>query len=138
MEIIFMAKWFGWMLAAFGITCILSVVVVFFGTAIGPNGTSMLGTTKTVSGVVSDVYEAGAFDAVFEINNSDTSYYINRGLEDIFTLNQLKELTLHKKVSISYVSQTSLLGGGASLHINRLVVGDSVLYDEMKGIPGMR
>jgi hypothetical protein len=103
-------------------------------------GKSVLGTTKTIAGKVEEVSEAGAFDAVFHLENCVETFYINRGLQYYgFTLDGLRQLTRGRSVSISYVAQRSAFPAkGQSSHINKLVVGDSVVFDEMEGIPAYK
>ncbi|MCD6062339.1 MAG: hypothetical protein K0R82_250 [Flavipsychrobacter sp.] len=103
-------------------------------------GKSLLGTTKTVAGKVAEVSEAGAFDAVFHLENCEETFYINRGLQYYgFTLDGLRQLTRGRSVSISYVAQRSAFPAERqSSHINKLVVADSVVFDEMEGIPAYK
>lgn len=103
-------------------------------------GRSLLGSTKTITGKVADVSEAGAFDAVFHLEGCKSTFYINRGLQYYdFTLAGLQQLAKGRAVSISYVSQLSPFDlEGQSGHMNRLVIGDSVIFDEMEGIPAYK
>ncbi|WP_276132159.1 hypothetical protein [Polluticoccus soli] len=103
-------------------------------------GKSVLGSTKTITGKVAEVSEGGAYDAVFHLEQYKSTFYINRGLQYYdFTLEGLMQLSKGKEVTISYVSQLSPFDmEGRSGHMNRLVIGDSVVFDEMKGIPAYK
>lgn len=81
-----------------------------------------------ISGIVEKVYEGGTKDLVFKFVGDNVSYYINRGLENKFELDLVKEELEGKKVSIWYAKHRSQpLGGG---HMTQLQFKDSIYYTE--------
>ena len=78
---------------------------------------------KTI--VVDKIYEGGVKDIVFAQNDGEF-YYINRGLEQGYTLEGLRKQLLNKTVTL----QVSNKLAGPSAHINILRLGDEVIYDE--------
>ena len=86
---------------------------------------------QTQKGIVVDIYEGGVKDAVFHLENDDHLYYINRGLENKFKLENLKELLMGKEVTFIYATHwTPLDWNNKSTHIARLELGEEVIYDE--------
>lgn len=75
---------------------------------------------------VTKVYEGGVKDIVFAEANGNF-YYINRGLEQGYTLEGVREKVLHKNVTLHLAST---LTGSSSNHIAQLTVGDAVLFTE--------
>lgn len=87
------------------------------------NGSSIILKTITVD----TIYEGGAKDIVFAQKNGEF-YYINRGLEQGYTLEGLREQLLNKTVTL----QVTNMLAGPSAHINELRQGEEVMYDENK------
>ncbi len=75
--------------------------------------------------VVSRVYEGGDYDIVFAEANGDF-YYINRGLEQGYTLAGLEQKVLNKKVTL-HLANTIM---GTSNHISQLALEDEVVFTE--------
>jgi hypothetical protein len=76
---------------------------------------------------VDAIYEGGIKDIIFAQNNGEF-YYINRGLEQGYTLEGLREQLLNKTVTL----QVTNMLAGPSAHINELRLGDEVIFDENK------
>ena len=76
--------------------------------------------------IVSKIYEGGVKDIVFETSTGDY-YYINRGLEQGFTLSGLEEKLLNKSVTLRLTKKLA----GVSKHIHQMQVGDEVIYSEL-------
>ncbi|MEM7085375.1 MAG: hypothetical protein AAF489_04290 [Bacteroidota bacterium] len=74
---------------------------------------------------VSKIYEGGVKDIVFANANGDF-YYINRGLERGFTLAEMEQKVLNKKVTL-HLAKTVL---GTSNHIAQLAVENDVIFTE--------
>ena len=81
-----------------------------------------------VSGTVERIYEAGVKDVVFKLKEKNRTYYINRGLENGLTMDSVKFYTLNKAVDLYVVKMR--FGLMRASHINKVVVGDKVLYGE--------
>jgi len=87
------------------------------------NGSSTIVKTITVD----RIYEGGVKDIVFA-QNDGKFYYINRGLEQGYTLEGLRNQLLNKTVTL----QVTNMLAGSSAHINELRLGDEVIFDENK------
>ncbi len=75
---------------------------------------------------VAKVYEGGVKDIVFaEANGS--FYYINRGLEQGYTLEEFREKVLNKNVTL-HLANTLIKSG--SNHIAQIAVGNEILFTE--------
>ncbi len=77
----------------------------------------------------SRVYEAGEKDLVIAAPNGD-SYYINRGLEQGFTIDGMKKKIKNKKVTLHLPKQ--LFGAVTSKHIAQLTCRNKVIFTEFK------
>jgi hypothetical protein len=73
------------------------------------------------------IYEGGVKDIVFAEESGDF-YYINRGLEQGFTLAGMEEQVLNKKVTLHLAKVIT----GTSNHIAQLAVEDDVIFTEFK------
>lgn len=86
----------------------------------------------TATGIVTSVTEGGVKDIVFSLHNTKTLYYINRGLENGFTLNDLQNELIGKKVTIKYPDYHSLLDpDGRTKNISKLYYGQEPVYSEI-------
>ena len=79
---------------------------------------------KTIT--VDRIYEGGTYDIVFAEANGDF-YYINRGLEQGLTLEDLSNKVLNKKVTLHLAK---VMMGSTSNHIAQLAVADEVIFSE--------
>ncbi|GGG14733.1 hypothetical protein GCM10011344_14220 [Dokdonia pacifica] len=75
---------------------------------------------------VSRVYEGGDKDIVFAEYNGGI-YYINRGLEQGYTIEGVRKKVLNKNVTLHLAST---LIGSSSNHIAQITVGDEILFTE--------
>src|SRR5690606_25066073 len=62
-----------------------------------------------VTGVVEQITEGGVKDIVFKLKDNNNLYYINRGLENGFTLEGITKELKGKEVIIKYPDYWSLL-----------------------------
>ena len=106
---------------------ILILLLTFF--ALKPNNVSEKSCQK-VSGVVTHINEAGVNDATFKLAGNETSFYINRALENKFTLNQLQNEILNKEVTIYFVKNSSFLNPKESQQIRKMEIGKEAFYTE--------
>ena len=90
--------------------------------------------SKVTTGVITQISEGGTKDAVFHLQGTSESYYINRALENLFTLNDLRTRLVGKKVTIAYADKWTPLDpfGKASNPVTELKLGDNVLYSSLK------
>lgn len=75
--------------------------------------------------VVHKIYEGGVMDIVFSEANGKF-YYINRGLEQGYTLEGMEQKVLNKKVTL-HLANTMM---GTSNHIAQLALKDEVVFSE--------
>ena len=73
-----------------------------------------------LQGLVVDIYEAGAKDIVFKLDNDNFNYYINRGLEAGMDIDDLKDKLIGNTIEIKYHMH--------SRHIYKLKHNDDVLF----------
>ncbi|RTY86314.1 hypothetical protein [Flavobacterium sp. GT3R68] len=86
---------------------------------------------KKTEGVVTQIGESGIKDISFNLAENDTSFYINRGLENRFDLEDLRNEMLGKKVTIFYSDHTTILSRqNLSRHIRKLDIGNKTFYSE--------
>tara|TARA_R110002072_G_scaffold7503_2_gene40860 strand:- start:652980 stop:653345 length:366 start_codon:yes stop_codon:yes gene_type:complete len=78
---------------------------------------------------VTKISEGGVKDLVFH-NAEGDFYYINRGLENGFTLENAREAVLNKNVKL-HLSESWI--GTESRHISQLEVDGHILYTEFDG-----
>lgn len=74
---------------------------------------------------VKEISEGGVKDIVFKENSSDL-YYINRGLEQGFTIEELEDKVLNKKVTLHLVNTWM----GTSNHIAQVALGEEIIFTE--------
>ena len=88
---------------------------------------SLSNSQKRVDGKIVAIYEGGVKDAVFKIENSQTTYYLNRGF-DQFSLAELNEL-IGKTVSVYYSENWTPLDpfNSRSKNIEKLEVNQAVI-----------
>lgn len=72
------------------------------------------------------VYEGGVKDIVFAESNG-SFYYINRGLEQGYTLEGFRKKVLNKNVTL-HLANTLI--GSESNHIAQIAVGNEILFTE--------
>lgn len=75
---------------------------------------------------VARIYEGGVKDIVFA-EADGTFYYINRGLEQGYTLEGFRKKVLNKNVTL-HLANT--LMGSSSNHIAQIAVGNEILFTE--------
>ena len=90
-------------------------------------------TALNVTGQVSNIWEGPSYDVVIKLSGIDDVYYINRGLEHEFTLNELQEL-VNEEITIKYPKHWTPLDPTSSTHhISQLIVDGKIIYNEMEG-----
>jgi hypothetical protein len=83
-----------------------------------------------ISGVVTQINKGGVNDVTFKLTGNETLFYINRALENDFTLDQLKHEILNKEVTFYYVKNSSFLNYKESQQIRKMKVGKEAYYTE--------
>ena len=86
-----------------------------------------------VQGLVVDIFEGGVKDVVFKLNDDNSSYYINRGLEHGLTIEDLKEKLVGNHVILKYPKYwTPLDWNNKTWHISKVEFHDEVLFSEYR------
>ena len=85
------------------------------------------------SGIVRDVFSAGAQDIVFELQDDDRLFYINHGSDRGLDIEQLQKLLMGNKVVIKYPRYwTPLDWKGEVRHVSKLEFGNQILFNELQ------
>ena len=114
-----------------GVLFVLAILSI--GLTVIKDGKSIIGTTKTVTEKIVDIYDNGNYDIGFRLEGDDNRYYINRGQQHGLSIEELREKYMDKTLAVSYVSQFSVLDWDNSLrHINRIEFGDEMVFNELK------
>ena len=86
-----------------------------------------------VQGLVVDIFEGGVKDVVFKLNDGNSSYYINRGLEHGLIIEDLKEKLVGNHVILKYPKYwTPLDWNNKTRHISKVEFNDEVLFNEFR------
>lgn len=84
-----------------------------------------------VSGIVEQITEGGVKDIVFKLEGNNNLYYINRGLENGFTLDGIRKELIGKEVTIKYPDYWSLLANKSIRHISKLEHSNKIIFTEI-------
>lgn len=88
---------------------------------------------QVVESVVVDIYEGGVNDVVFKLDDNDTRYYINRGLESGMKIAELKEKLIGNRIILKHPDYwTPLDWNKSSRHIAKLQYNNEVIFSEWK------
>lgn len=107
------------------------IFLVFFVLVFRPITASDESECNVTSGILVNLHEGGENDIVFRLKDNEKIYYINRGLEHGFTLEELGEKLLENEVTIwSARHWTPLDPKGKTNHICKVTYQDEVLFTE--------
>lgn len=110
----------------------LLIAVCFMGVCLRPSPSVSAENAQFKKAVVKDITEGGIKDAVFHLEEDPHHYYINRGLENTFNLEDLKKQLVGQEVTFVYADHwTPLDWDNKSTHIARLELGGEIIYDEI-------
>ena len=84
-----------------------------------------------VTGIVEQITEGGVKDIIFKLKGNNNLYYINRGLDNGFTLEGISKELKGKEVTIKYPDYWSLLANKSVRHISKLQHNDKVIFTEI-------
>lgn len=85
-----------------------------------------------VKGKVIGLKEGGGFDVMVRLENDDHRYYINRGLENGLTMEQLKQDILNKNVTLYPIERWTIFTPDKVMgHISKIMVEDKVIFNEI-------
>lgn len=84
------------------------------------------------TGSVSHIYEDGNSDISIKLKESNSTYYINRGLERGLSIDDLKDQLLGEQVTIKYPKQWTILDPqGKIKHMSVLIHDGCEIYNEI-------
>lgn len=110
----------------FPLGALLLFVIVF-------SGRNIKNRCRQISGIVSAIYEDGTRDAVIRLEGHQGLFYINRGLENTFSLDLLVEKLKGREVTIVYADNQTPLGVISECrHISELYSGEETVYSESR------
>ena len=83
-------------------------------------------------GTVTEIYEAGVKDVVFEFQGLDKRFYVNRGLERGLDLTKIKLDLTNKEIVIKYPKYwTPLDPGNSWRHISKIESEGRTIFTEV-------
>ncbi len=115
----------------FGISMLVVIgfLALFFNPAPMPDADEQLLSYK---GKVIELFVGGTADVVLKFENHQTTYFINRGLENGLILQQLEKDILNKSVEVKYPNYWTPLDPTKSwIHVTILKKDDQILYTEI-------
>ena len=84
-------------------------------------------------GVVKYISEGGTNDVLFTLENNNTKFYINRGLENGLDLNLLREKLIGQEVIFKYPKYwTPLDWDNKTKHLSKVEFGNEIIFNELK------
>lgn len=84
-------------------------------------------------GIIDSIYEGGINDIVFILENNDTKFYINRGLEKGLDLKTLQQQLEGQEVKFMYPKYwTPLDWNNKTIHLSKVEIGTEILFNELK------
>ena len=112
---------------------LMLLIIVSLGLVLRPVPMVTEDEALTVRGEVIHVAEGSSHDVVLTLADVHQQFYINRALEESFTLPALKEKLLRKEVEIKYPSYWTPLDPNSQIrHVSKLSVDTDVLFNELK------
>lgn len=86
----------------------------------------------SLTGIVSEVYEAGTKDVVFKLQGLDKTFYINRGLERGLDLTKLRAELTNKEIVILYPKYwTPLDPANSARHVSKIECDGRTVFTEI-------
>ena len=106
--------------------------MVLIGMALKPVPVGTEDKAIVVTGIVTEVYEAGYKDANIKLANSPITFYINRGLEHHLHMDSLKKM-INYEVTIKYPKYwTPLDWHNKTKHVSKLEYRAQIIYSEFE------
>ena len=87
----------------------------------------------TVEGVVVGVYETGANDVFFKLNEDDVRYYVNRGTELGLNVDNLREKLIGNQVVLKYPNYWTPLDWNNKIrHLSKIEFNNEIIFNELR------
>ena len=84
-------------------------------------------------GIVREIYSNKGNDIIFVMENTDSRFYINRGLENGLELNNLKEKLIGNSIVVKYPKYWTPLDWNDKIkHISKVEFNNEILFNELK------
>ena len=110
-----------------------SLFVVFVALILRPVPLVTESKALIVNGLLTNIYEGGVKDIVFQLKDDDRIYYINRGLERGLKIENLKQHLIGKTVVLKYPKHwTPLDWNNKTIHISKVESNEKVFFNELK------
>jgi len=90
-------KWFKNALTIAGFLAVILLLII-----LTPVPEAKENNCQEARGTVKHIFEAGTKDVVFKLNETDKTFYINRGLEQGLDLERLRRELVNQEVLIKY------------------------------------
>ena len=114
-----------------GVCFLVLAILIFRPVPIPENAEDCL----VAEGKVTQIFEGGVKDVVFMLENDETTYYINRGLELGLNLEDLQNTLIGNKVTILYPDYWSpLIPNSTSRHLTILEYNGKDIYNEIEWV----
>lgn len=85
-----------------------------------------------ITGKVTEIKDGGGFDIAITLENDNHYYYINRGLEQGLTIEELQKEILNKKVTLYPIHRWTIFTRDKIMgHISKLMIEDRVIFNEL-------
>ncbi len=85
-----------------------------------------------IEGNVVDVKEGPGFDIVITLENDSHYYYINRGLMNGLTIEQVQSNILNKVVTLYPIKRWTIFTRDSNMgHISKIIINNKVIYNEI-------
>jgi|LakMenEpi03Aug12_release.lakeMendotaPanAssembly.Ray.scaffolds.fasta_scaffold1820098_1 hypothetical protein len=115
------------------LTGIVILITLSFGLVFNPVPTVLEEQALLERGIVKSISEGGINDIVFVLENTDTRFYINRGLENGLDLNILKEKLIGNEVVFKYPRYWTPLDWNNKLkHLSKVEFGKDIIFNEFR------
>ena len=82
-------------------------------------------------GTVALIFDGGSKDIMFKLQESPDYFYINRGLEQGYTIGSLRDLLIGQVVVIKYPKYWSLIGNDDVHHLSKLEFEGETIFSEL-------
>lgn len=85
------------------------------------------------TGKVTQIFEGGTYDIVFRLDNDESTYYINRGVELGLSIEELRKDLIGQEVTMKYPEYWSIFGANRmSTHVSKVEASDRVIFSELR------
>jgi hypothetical protein len=111
---------------------VICVLIMFSIVVLNPLPVASTSNCVKYSGVVTTLSSTRSGDIVITLKDDFKQYYIYNGVEQGFTVGELKEKLEGKTIDLLAVRQWTLLDPGPKAsHVAQITVDGSVIYDEI-------